>query len=648
MKHLFRVGFLTILLSGVAAADVDPAVLEADPAVLEADPAVLKADPAVLEADPAILEVDPAVLKAEQHRIDVIDRAKDSVLAIFSADGGGGGSGVVISPDGYALTNFHVAKPSGTAMKCGLPDGELYDAVIVGVDPTGDVALIKLFGRDDFPHAEMADSDQVRAGDWAIVMGNPFLLATDFQPTVTYGIISGVHRYQFPAGTLLEYTDCIQTDASINPGNSGGPLFDALGRLIGINGRASFEKRGRVNVGVGYAISINQVQNFLGYLESGRIVDHATLGARVGFDDEGRVVVTNILESSDAYRRGLRYDDEIVSFGGRSIETPNGFKNALGIYPKGWRIPLSFRRDGRRFDVLVRLAGVHTPSELLGKTEGRPAHPMRPPAPRRLKPDGKRPDRSGDRDGDPDGDDSEPGELPVPMPEENPAPMPGDNPPAHGHRPEKPLPAVVQEHFEEKRGYSNYYFNRLHRQRVFDAWTAWGDFTSAGGAWTITGPLEPEGEFRFHLTDSEGSLEVPEIRWDWLATDSMAGVPTPPASGGLLPALHLWRRLAVRGAERFGEVYYLGTAPLLGQEERVDVLIGIHGGVECRFFFDSVDGLLVGMEMYPEEDVDPCEIYFSEYQETDGRHVPHRMEVRFGDEIFGVFQFEQFQFRSTK
>ena len=114
-----------------------------------------------------------------------------------------------------------------------------------------------------------------------------------------------------------------------------------------------------------------------------------------------------------------------------------------------------------------------------------------------------------------------------------------------------------------------------------------------------------------------------------------------------MPALHLWRRLAVRGPERFGEVYYLGTAPLAGQEEPVDVLIGIHGGVECRFFFDSVDGHLAGMEMYADEDVDPCEIYFSEYRETDGRHVPGRMEVRFGDEVYGVFQFEQFQFQST-
>ena len=204
-------------------------------------------------------------------------------------------------------------------------------------------------------------------------MGNPFLLATDLQPTVTYGIVSGVHRYQFPAGTLLEYADCMQTDASINPGNSGGPLFDAQGRLIGINGRGSFEKRGRVNVGAAYAISINQIKNFLGALRGGRIVDHATLGATVDSDADGRVVVTEILETSDAYRRGLRCDDEIISFGGRPISTPNGFKNVLGIFPKGWRVPLSYRRDGKRYDVLVRLAGVHGEEELLEKIGGRAA-----------------------------------------------------------------------------------------------------------------------------------------------------------------------------------------------------------------------------------------------------------------------------------
>src|SRR6185295_10827586 len=113
--------------------------------------------------------------------------------------------------------------------------------------------------------------------------------------------------YQYPDGTLLEYADCLQADAAINPGNSGGPLFDAQARVIGINGRGSFEKRGRVNVGVGYAISSNQIKNFLGYLKSGRVVDHATLGARVVRNDEHRVVVDEILEESDTFRRGLRY-----------------------------------------------------------------------------------------------------------------------------------------------------------------------------------------------------------------------------------------------------------------------------------------------------------------------------------------------------
>ena len=295
------------------------------------------------------------MLRAEADRVAVVAKAQTAAVAIFAADGQGGGSGVVISPDGYALTNFHVTKGAGDAMKCGMADGRLYDAVIVGIDPVGDVALIKLLGRDDFPHAEMGDSDKVQVGDWSFAIGNPFLLATDFTPTVSYGIISGVHRYQYPAGTLLEYTDCMQIDASINPGNSGGPLFDSRGQLIGINGRGSFEKRGRVNVGVGYAISINQIKNFLGHLKAGRIVDHATLGARVATRPDGTVAVDDILEESDAFRRGLRYGDEIVRFGGRPIRTVNAFKNVLGIFPKDWRVPLTYRREGKTYDVAVRL-----------------------------------------------------------------------------------------------------------------------------------------------------------------------------------------------------------------------------------------------------------------------------------------------------
>ncbi|MGD9857074.1 MAG: S1C family serine protease, partial [Planctomycetaceae bacterium] len=330
------------------------------------------------------------MLEAEQNRVAVIERISAPTVAIFDPQGSGGGSGVLIRENGLAVTNFHVVSGLGPFMKCGLNDGNIYDAVLIGIDPTGDVALIQLLGRDDFPAARIGDSDALRVGNWVYVVGNPFLLATDFTPTVTYGIVSGVHRYQYPAGTLLEYTDCIQVDASINPGNSGGPLFNADGELVGINGRASFEKRGRVNIGAGYAISINQVQHFLDHLHSGRIVDHATLGATVQSRTDGSVVVDSILEQSEAYRRGLRSGDEIVSFAGRTIRSVNQFKNILGIYPQGWKRPMVYRRDGEKHEIMVRLRTLHSRSELM--PEPNPMIPEPRPGDRPDDPDNPRPD----------------------------------------------------------------------------------------------------------------------------------------------------------------------------------------------------------------------------------------------------------------
>jgi serine protease Do len=559
---------------------------------------------------------DAATLDAEARRIGVMNEAKDCVLAIFPANGQGGGSGVVISPDGYALTNFHVVLPCGKAMQCGMADRKAYDAVLVGIDPTGDVALIKLFGRDKFPYAELGNTDKTRVGDWVFAMGNPFLLAVDFQPTVTYGIISGVHRYQSPAGTLLEYTDCLQTDASINPGNSGGPLFDAEGRLIGINGRASFEKRGRVNVGAAYAISINQIKNFLATLRGGRIADHATLGAEVESDEGGRPTVTDIRDTSDAYRRGLRTDDEIVGFAGRSVSTANQYKNILGVLPKGWRVPLSFRREGKQFDVMVRLVGVHHEEELIAKASG---HPPAQPAPT-----------------------PKPGERPKQTPppgkqEKKPAHKPTAGPPPV----ELPVPEVVKKHFVEKRGFANYYFNTLNQERVWKAWHA--RLNGADGAWVFSGSLEKGGKFRLQIDDAGASLKIPSSEMKWAAGDNLASSLTPPGSGGLFPALYLWRRLAAEGLGRFGEIHYLGAAPLVGHPGLVDVLAGTHKGVECRFYFDPGDGNLLAIELFADESMDPCEVYFSDYREIDGRYAPGRVTVRFGDGPFAAFRFDEFR-----
>lgn len=584
-------------------------------------------------AKPATTDVPREVQEAEAQRIAVMAKAKGPVLAIFSGEGEGGGSGVVITPNGYALSNFHVTSACGDAMKCGMADGRIYDAVIVGLDPTGDVALLKLFGRDDFPCAEMGDSNEVHVGDWVFAMGNPFLLATDFQPTVTYGIVSGTHRYQYPAGTILEYTDCIQTDASINPGNSGGPLFGAQGRLIGINGRGSFEKRGRVNVGVGYAISINQIKHFLGYLHSGRIVDHATLGATVSLDDEGRVVVNDILEDSDAFRRGLRYDDEIVRFADRPITTPNGFKNVLGIYPKGWRVPLSFRREGQRHDILVRLAGVHTEGELIRMLRSPTESPMPIPKP------GDKPDKER-KPGDNSQKDKPEEDVPrIPLP----LPIPGEPSRGHGSQTKPPMPEEVKRHFEAREGYANYYFNRQHQKRVWEGWIGKGGFTSPVGDWTLTGSLETGGDFRLTITNTEIVLKLPNEELKWTATDELTSSLTPTGSGGMFPAIHLWRRLAIEGLDKFGQVYYLGTLPITGRSELVDVLVGLHGGVECRFFFDPETGQLLALEMSPDESIDPCEITFSEYREANGRTIPARLEVRFGDERFTVLRVHEFR-----
>ena len=135
-----------------------------------------------------------SVLAAQKARQMAMAKASQATIAVFGLDGGGGGSGVLVTPDGYALTNFHVSSACGDHMRCGLADGRMVDAVIVGIDATGDVSLIRLLGSNDFPVAPMGDSDKVRVGQWCFAAGNPFDLATNLQPSVTLGMISGTRR----------------------------------------------------------------------------------------------------------------------------------------------------------------------------------------------------------------------------------------------------------------------------------------------------------------------------------------------------------------------------------------------------------------------------------------------------------------------
>jgi S1-C subfamily serine protease len=566
-------------------------------------------------ADP----VDPVVRSAEAARVAVIDKVRPAVVAVCKFGGEASGSGVLIDADGYALTNFHVVEDTGPVMQCGLPDGRLYDGVVVGTDIVGDVALIKLLPREPgrpFPFVPLGDSDAVRAGEWSLAMGNPFGIARDFTPSVTFGLVSGTHRYQPPAANgVLEYTDCLQIDTSINPGNSGGPLFNLTGELIGINGRGQFDKRMRINSGAGFAISINQIKHFLGHLRAGLNADHATLGAVVTSESEdgdlAKLVVRQVLEDSDAHRRGLRLGDHLLGFAGRPLTSTNHYKNVLGIYPKGWRLPLEYRRGGQRRQVLVRLMGnIDTPLD---------------EAPRRPQ---KGPKKDADE-----------------------AELPADA---------KKSPAAKL--FVPKPGFANAHFNELERNRVLGTLhKAAGDPAGLTGAWTVEGSVklaDRQGDFKLTIGEAADGLTEAKLARSGivdavkpLKPDAPLGeLQLPTGSGGLLTAVVQYRRLLGLGEKGFEAGFaHGGYAPCYPTEEfgsRVDceVLRTKHGPFESVWFFDRKDGGLIGCEAMVSRDEDPCELYFGDYKEAAGRRLPHRIEVRTGDRRYAVLTVKSYTF----
>lgn len=538
-----------------------------------------------------------SVKAAQQQRIEVMARASAATVAVFGPSGGGGGSGVLISPDGYALTNYHVTSACGDFMRCGLNDGKVYDAVIVGIDATGDVSLIQLLGRDDFPTAKLADSSQVRVGQWCFAAGNPFVLATNLQPSVSMGIVSGTGRYQYPAGSLLEYADCIQTDAAINPGNSGGPLFNLAGEIIGVNGRCSFEKRGRVNVGVGYAISSNQLKYFVGMLASGRLVDHATLGATVSTSSSGRVLVSNILPGSDAYRRGLRYGDEVVSLADREVKTTNGFKNILGTLPKEWRIPMVVRRDGKQRSLLVRLQGVHTQTQLTDLVSaGLGGGPEQPDTP----------------------DESDEQERP--------------NKPAE--KSSKADSLAPQELFQAKPGFANYYFNNRHVEQIWKTAKTRSPIGTASRPFELRGKLGGENtNFSILVGEQSAQLKVGLRSINMKLDESPSEIVHQRREAGLLLGLHAVLQFWEQGPRKIGSTQYIGKLPVyesaagsIADQPLCHATETLWYDGVLRLHFSPSDGSLVLAEVYGDSGDDPAEIYFTYNKDVPGEITQIRLQ----------------------
>ncbi len=298
------------------------------------------------------------VLDWQSRRIEVVNRVAPTVVSVFDEQRLGGGSGVIFDERGYGLTNYHVVMKFMDSRQGvgGLSDGKLYPLEVLGVDITGDVAIFKLTGKETYAAAELGNSDTLRVGQDVIAMGNPFTLAEDYTPTVSTGLVTGVHRWQGEGETLV-YTDCIQTDAAINPGNSGGPLFNMDGEVIGINGRISAEMhkyaRGRFNVGLGYAISINQIKRFIPTLMAGNLGVHGTMHATT--TDYVDDVVFNRVEEGPAYNVGIREYDRLLRFGDVDIHSANQFASLLGTYPTGWPVPITYQSGSRVFHKVLRL-----------------------------------------------------------------------------------------------------------------------------------------------------------------------------------------------------------------------------------------------------------------------------------------------------
>jgi serine protease Do len=268
------------------------------------------------------------------------------------------GSGVVVSADGYVLTNNHVVGSAGAEVKVGLADKRELRARVVGTDPWTDIAVLKL-DASNLPTLPWGDSTRLRVAEWVLAIGNPFQL----NQTVTLGIVSATGRRL--EGRLAMYEDFIQTDAAINPGNSGGALINARGELIGIN-TAIYSESGGYQ-GIGFAVPSNLARHVMDDIIKYGAVRRGTIrgiqlqpnspqaAAELGAPDARGIIVIRIDPRSDAYVSGLRQYDIITSFNGSTIDDASQFIKMLSDAPIGSTASLTVFRDGRERRVQVRV-----------------------------------------------------------------------------------------------------------------------------------------------------------------------------------------------------------------------------------------------------------------------------------------------------
>jgi serine protease Do len=279
------------------------------------------------------------------------------------------GSGFIISPDGYVVTNEHVVN-NATAIVVTLPDRTRHEATLVGGDYITDLALLKIDG-EGLPAVKFGDSDDVIIGEWVIALGNPFgLFDVNARPTVTVGVISSVDMDFGRQRNDRVYQDMLQTDAAINPGNSGGPLVNSLAEVIGVNTFIFTESSG--SIGLGFAIPVNRVKRVIEDLRKyGQVNRRFVTGLEVedmsysvarylGLRSLVGVIVTNVERGSPADRAGLEPGDVILEINDQPIRSKADIWAIIenGDLRGGDKLKLKVYRDRRVYEIELELQSV--------------------------------------------------------------------------------------------------------------------------------------------------------------------------------------------------------------------------------------------------------------------------------------------------
>lgn len=276
----------------------------------------------------------------------------------------GSGSGFIISPDGYIVTNNHIVG-GVTKILVKTSDGKEYEAKVIGTDPKSDVALIKVDG-ENLPYLEFGDSDALEVGEWVIAVGNPF--GETLSGTLTVGVVSAKER---TAVGITDYESFIQTDAAINPGNSGGPLLDINGKVVGIN--TAIASRTGGYQGIGFAIPINMAKEIVEQLKTKGKVVRGYLGVMLqpvtqelaqafGLKEASGAMITDVVEKSPAAKAGLKNGDLIIKFNDMPVRDMQQLRNKVALTAPGTKIKLTIIRDGKEKEIEATLGNLEESS----------------------------------------------------------------------------------------------------------------------------------------------------------------------------------------------------------------------------------------------------------------------------------------------